>query len=219
VDFCFFNVFEFMEIFIKTFLLFFVLLNPFTLSIYLLDVIKAFDLRRFSRLLIWASFLSLAAFIFFALAGDALFAQVLQVQFASFQIFGGITFLIIGIRLILGMGPPMEALRPESSQLSGAIAMPLIVGPGTISASVFAGSRLDPVLACLCITLALFAAILSIILFKVIHDHVLRRSEIYLQRYTDIAGRVTALFTGSYAVEMIFKGIDGWLPYLTSTLQ
>ena len=214
---CFSSISESMETFIKTFLLFFVLLNPFTLSIYLLDVIRAFDLRRFSRLLIWASFLSLAAFVFFALAGDALFAQVLQVQFSSFQIFGGITFLIIGIRLILGMGPPMEALRPESSQLSGAIVMPLIVGPGTISASVFAGSRLDPVLACLCIALALCAAILSIVLFKMIHDHVLMHDEIYLQRYTDIAGRVTALFTGSYAVEMIFKGIDGWLPLLSST--
>ena len=114
---------------------------------------------RFLRLLLWASLLSFMAFVVFALAGDTIFEQVMQVRFASFQIFGGITFLIIGIRLILGIGPPMEALRPDSSHLSGAITMPLIVGPSTISASVFAGARLDPTLAILCIGLALVVAI------------------------------------------------------------
>lgn len=154
------------------------------------------------------------AFVVFALAGDAIFEQVLQVRFASFQIFWGITFLIIGIRLILGIGPPMEALRPDSTHLSGAIAMPLIVGPGTISASVFAGRRLDPGLASLCIGLALGVAILGILLFKYLHDQAVKHGKNYLQRYTSIAGRVTALFTGSFAIELIFKGVDGWLPIL-----
>lgn len=108
-----------MEVFMKIFLLFFVLRNPCMLSIYLLDVTKAIDLRRFARLLTWASFLSLAAFISFVLAGDALFAQVLHVRFSSFQIFGDITFLIIGIRLILGMGLPMEALRQSLPSFQG----------------------------------------------------------------------------------------------------
>lgn len=208
-----------MEIFTKTFLLFLVLLNPFTLSIYLLGVIKALNFIQFSKQIFWASFMSLLAFVSFALAGDALFERVFQVRFASFQVFGGITFLIIGIRLILGTGPPMEALRTDSSQsqLSGAIAMPFIVGPGTISASVLAGSRLDPLLACLCIGLALFVAILAILLFKFIYDHALSRNDTYLQRYLGIAGRVTALFTGSFAIELIFKGIEGWLPLLNGT--
>ena len=157
------------------------------------------------------------AFVVFALAGDAIFEQVLQVRFASFQIFGGITFLIIGIRLILGMGPPMEALRPDSAQLSGAIAMPLIVGPGTISASVVAGNRLEPILAILCIVFALSVAIVSIICFKLIHDYILKSNKIYLQRYTDIAGRVTALFTGSFAIELIFKGTSNWIWFLNAT--
>lgn len=198
-----------MENFSQTFLLFLVLLNPFTLSIYLIEVINAFDFSRFSRQLFRAAAISFGVFVVFALAGDELFEQVFYVRFASFQIFGGITFLIIGIRLILGMGPPMEALRPDSLQLSGAIAMPLIVGPGTISASVLAGSRLDPFLACLCIALALSVAILAILLFKFIHDRVLRHNDVYLQLYIDIAGRVTALFTGSFAIELIFMGIEG----------
>lgn len=153
------------------------------------------------------------------MAGEALFEQILQVCFAFFQIFGGIPFLIIGIRLILGMVPPMEALRADSAQLSGAIAMPLIVGPGTISASEFAESRLEPLLACLCIGLAPAVAILAILFFKFIHDHALSHNEVYLQRYIGIAGRVTALFTGSFAIELIFKGLGSWWPVLNVIQQ
>lgn len=48
-----------MDVYLKTFLLFLILLNPFTMSIYLLEVIKAYDFVRFARLLLWAPFLSL----------------------------------------------------------------------------------------------------------------------------------------------------------------
>jgi multiple antibiotic resistance protein len=41
-------------------------------------------------------------------------------------------------------------------------------------------------------------------------DYVQNRSELYVARYMDIAGRVTALFTGSFAIELILKGIERW---------
>jgi multiple antibiotic resistance protein len=74
-------------------------------------------------------------------------------------------------------------------------------------------------LACLCIGLALSVAICAILLFKFIHDHALKHNEVYLQRYIAIAGRVTALFTGSFAIELIFKGIEGWWPAMNVMQQ
>jgi len=32
-----------------------------------------------------------------------------------------------------------------------------------------------------------------------------------MKRYVEIAGRITALFTGSFAVDMILKGIERWV--------
>ncbi len=206
-----------MDVFNKVFLLLFVLLNPFSMSIYLLELVKAFDFFKFASILLWAAFMSLFVFIAFALSGEALFENVFQVRFFSFQIFGGITFLIIGIRLILGSGPSVGAIRPDAEHLSGAIAMPFIVGPGTISASVFAGTRLEPVLACSAIVLALTVAVIAILAFKLIHDYVQKYNGKILQRYTEVAGRITALFTGSFAVELIFKGIDGWMAVMKAT--
>jgi multiple antibiotic resistance protein len=203
-----------MDVFVKTSLMLFVLINPFILSIYLSELIKGVKFQVFAGVLIKAGLISYAVFILFAWAGEAVFEDVFQIRFISFMIFGGITFLIVGIRLILGIGPPVEALRPQSGELSGVIAMPFIVGPGTISASVLAGSRLPYMEASLAIGLALGTSIAAIILLKKIHDVVHARDERYVARYMGIAGRVTALFTGSFAIELILKGIERWVNLL-----
>jgi multiple antibiotic resistance protein len=133
------------------------------------------------------------------------------VRFISFLIFGGITFLIVGIRLIMGVGPPVDAPGPGSRQAAASIAMPFIVGPGTISASVLAGSRLDLAAAGTAIGAALAAALAAMLGIKALHDFVRARNEALIERYSEIAGRVTALFTGSFAIEMILTGIERWL--------
>ena len=111
----------------------------------------------------------------------------------------------------LGIGPPISTLNPQSREIAGAIAMPFIVGPGTISASVIAGTQLGLLMSSLAIFIGLGAALGSIVVFKKIHDFVQTRSERYVERYVEIAGRITALFTGSFAVDMILKGVERWL--------
>lgn len=200
-----------MNAFSESILLVFVLLNPFIMSIYLLELVQGLDAAKFSKQLVRAGVISFAVFVPFALAGDAIFEKVFQIHFSSFLIFGGITFLIIGIRLILGARVPIETLHPGSGQISGSIAMPFIVGPGTISASVLAGSRLPPVTALAAIAIALVASLLAIVAVKCLHDFVQRHNEGLVRRYVEIAGRVTALFTGSFAIEMIRKGVESWM--------
>ena len=200
-----------MEIFGQSALLIFILLNPFIMSIYLLNLITGVDMKTFSRLMLRAGLISFAVFLLFAWLGNFIFDNVLQIRFLAFQIFGGITFLIIGTRLILGIGPAIDTINPQSREVVGAIAMPFIVGPGTISASVIAGTDLGAPLASLAIALGLGAALGSMVVFKQLHDYVQTRYERYMERYVEIAGRITALFTGSFAVDMIFKGIELWM--------
>lgn len=200
-----------MEQFTQSILLIFVLLNPFIMSVYLLSVIKEVQIGQFSSIMIRAGFISFAVFFLFAWLGEVIFDNVLQVRFLAFMIFGGITFLIIGVRLILGIGPPISSINPQSSEIAGAIAMPFIVGPGTISASVIAGTQLGLLRSTLAIAVGLTLALGSMILFKMLHDFVQTRKERYVERYVEIAGRITALFTGSFAVDMILKGIERWI--------
>jgi multiple antibiotic resistance protein len=205
-----------MDNFVKSVLLMFVLLNPFIMSVYLSALIRELDLSTFVRLLLRSGIVSLVVFLAFAWIGDAIFADFFQVRFLSFLIFGGITFLLIGIRLILGVGPPVDVLTVSTGQPPSSFAIPFIIGPGTISASVLAGTRLNPELAALAISIALAAALGSIGLLKCIHDVVRQRNERPIRRYMEVMGRATALFTRAFAIEMILTGVERWLAGLGS---
>jgi len=88
-----------MDPFIKSFLLLFMLLNPFLLIIYLDELGQERDCHASLKVLIRASCISSAVFITFALLGDLIFEKLLQANFAAFQIFGGIVFLTIGLAI------------------------------------------------------------------------------------------------------------------------
>ena len=197
--------------FIDSVLLLLVLFNPFLMSIYLLDLIKDFDVRTFSSVLGRAFVLSGCVFLVFAWAGDAIFSRVLQVRFASFLIFGGIVFLLIALRYMITGASMIGTLRGEPQHLAGSIAMPFMIGPGTVSASVLTGARLPVAAAALAIVAALVLSCLMLVALKLLYDAVKQRNEELVQRYVEIAGRISALLVGTIAAEMILRGIDLWL--------
>jgi multiple antibiotic resistance protein len=190
------------------------LLNPFLLVVYLFDAFAKIPARAFAASMVRAGIISAGVFITFALLGEVIFRDILQAQFASFQIFGGILFLIIGIRFVFEGNVAIEALRGESKDISGAVAMPLMIGPGTIGASVLAGERLGPSTASLTIVAVVALCVLVVIGLKRFHDFVRPRNEELVQRYIEVAGRVMALVVGTFAVEMIMTGLDTWLKRL-----
>lgn len=200
-----------MRVFTESAVLLFVLLSPFLLSIYLLDLIQELDVRRFGRVLVRASVISGVVFVVFAWAGDAIFSRVLQVRFCAFQVFGGIVFLVIAVRFVLVGSRAISSLRGSAEHLAGSIAMPFMIGPGTVSASVLAGTRLPMALAALAVAAALSVTVLTVFLLKVLHDLVRTRNERLVERYVEIVGRISALVVGTIAIEMVFQGIDSWL--------
>jgi multiple antibiotic resistance protein len=122
-----------------------------------------------------------------------------------------VVFLIIAIRYVLIGSAAIRELRGSAEHVSGSIAMPFLIGPGTVSASVLAGSRQSALFAVLSIAVALTAAILAILTIKRLHDVVRQSHERLVDRYIDIVGRISALVIGTIAVDMILRGIDIWL--------
>ena len=195
----------------KSAALMFVLLNPFLLIIYLTDVVQKLNQTEFNQVLLRASIISSVVFCIFAVLGDAIFVRFMQVEFASFQIFGGIVFFLIGLQFVFRGTSAVEILQGESQHLAGAIAMPVFIGPGTISAAVVIGKKHDPIVACIIVvSMALLCAIV-LVLLKKLHDVILPRKEAIVTRYIEIAGRVTALIVGTIAIDMIMRGIRVWI--------
>jgi small neutral amino acid transporter SnatA (MarC family) len=199
-----------MQEFVSASTLLFMLLNPFLLVVYLIDVFQKLSTATFIRVILRAGFISIVVFSDSALLGDVIFEDVLQARFASFQVFGGIVFLLIGLRFVFEGNAAIEALRGESQHIAGAIAMPLMIGPGTIGASILIGKRLGPWQAILAITLTVLLSAAVMIILKRVHDFVRTHNEPMVQRYIEVAGRITALVVGTFAMEMIFRGVETW---------
>jgi small neutral amino acid transporter SnatA (MarC family) len=196
---------------IQSSLLLFTLLNPFLVIVYLIDVVQKLEKVQFRRVLLRAGLIATVVFCAFAVIGDAIFANLLQVEFASFKIFGGIIFMLIGVQFVFNGPNAIEMLRGESEHVAGAIAMPVLIGPGTISASVVIGENHPPLVACAAVIVAVVTCLLTIVLLKSIHDRVRPRREALIQRYIEIAGRITALYVGTVSIEMIMQGFGVWL--------
>lgn len=200
-----------MSTFLDSSILLLMLLNPFFVILYLIDVIRKKTFWQFTHILISAGILSFCVFSAFAILGDVIFISIFQAEFASFQIFGGVIFLIIGIQFVFKGTTSIDILRGDSSDLKGAIAMPVMIGPGTISASVLAGQRLDSGTAILSIFVAISLSIIVMILLKALHDYVRPKNEKLIESYAENAGRIMALYIGTFSVEMVMKGVRAWI--------
>lgn len=187
-----------------------VLLNPFLVIVYLVDVIQKLSPQQFRKVLFRAGLIAASVFCGFAVLGDAIFSNVMQAEFASFRIFGGVVFLLIGLQFVFRGPEAIELLRGESEHLVGAIAMPLLIGPGTIGASVVIGERHRSVVACGIVVAGVVISIGIMMGLKAVHDYVRPRREPLIQRYIEIAGRITALFVGTISIEMIMQGCVEW---------
>lgn len=200
-----------MNVYTKSFLLMLTLLNPFLMSIYLLDLIHETKASTFARVLTRGALIAGVTFAFFAWTGDAIFSNYLQVRFASFQVFGGIVFLLIGIRFLFEGVQTLRGLRGSADQMAGSIAMPFMIGPGTVSASIVTGARLPLAGAILVIAASLATTVTLVIVLKVAHDRLKESNARVTDRYIEIVGRISALLIGTFSVEMIMDGVTSWL--------
>ncbi|MBI1446982.1 MarC family protein [Acinetobacter calcoaceticus] len=193
--------------FISTFILFFSLLNPFLMSIYMIGLIRHTDTKVFNKALIQGGLIAYVVFLLFAWGGEAIFNRYLNVRFESFLIFGGLIFLVIGYRYVFQGADTIGEMRGAPEHLAGTVAMPFMIGPGTISAAVVTGMSMSLVEAAIVIALVLFLTCSVLIAMKFSHDHLRYKHAKYIDRYFDIVGRLAALLIGTIAVDMIVNGV------------
>lgn len=173
-------------------------------------MIRSLGFAQFSKVLIQGALISTVVFLLFAYGGEAVFNRYLQVRFESFQIFGGIIFLIIGLRYVFEGADTLESTRGgKAEHLAGSVAMPFMIGPGTISAAVVTGTRLSVWGSAIIIISTMILTCSILILLKSIHDRVKARNARYVDRYVEIVGRLAALLVGTIAIDMIVTGLLG----------
>lgn len=192
---------------INAFSLFFALLNPFLVGVYLVQFIRTLEARQFTAVLVRGGCIAGLVFMIFAVAGDRVFGLI-GIRFAAFQVFGGVVFILIAIRAVFGGAESQTALRGEAEHLAGAIAMPFLIGPATVSASVLIGAQVGPLAACGIILVVLTLTVTLVALGKLGYDRLQRANARLAERYIEIAGRIAAMIMGSIAVDMVWTGLS-----------
>ncbi len=136
--------------------------------------------------------------LIFALTGQAIF-YLLGITLSSFEIAGGILLLIISVRILV-TGSMHENVESPESLGAVPIAIPLLVGPGAITATIINLQTFDIII-----------TVLSVVIVLAITWVVLR----FIDRIykflgttgTLVIARVMALFIAAIAVEYIIHGI------------
>lgn len=186
-----------------------VLMNPFALFVYLNPLMDELPKPVFFLVLFKAALISLAIYVIFALTGDTLFNDVFQISFQAFSIFGGIVIFVIALLFIIQGKKSFISLRENLDDVASEIALPFMVGAGSISLSIVIGNRYPAgaAVAILAVSMAinyLIIALLTFIKYKLLK----RKFRVAFDKLMGIFLRINGFFVGAIGVDMIIKGIQ-----------
>lgn len=188
---------------------FLAILNPLALSLYLVGLMEELDLLRFARVLFGACVVSLAVFVLFAITGETFLVAWLGVRPDAMRAFGGVIFIVVGYHYAVKGYRTLDMLRGSLDQLPSAIALPFMIGAGTITQSILIGKHHPWKTSIAILALGIGVSFLVVFVFKVIRDHLRERNERLFDRYANIIARINGLLIGTIATEMIVSGLHG----------
>jgi small neutral amino acid transporter SnatA (MarC family) len=196
---------------VEHFIFLLVLLNPFSQALYLFSLLKRLPPRKFAKIHLKASLLAFGVFGFFAVSGKLVFHDILQIRYASLQIFGGLIMLNLAYRYF-AVGPGSNLLfQKHPENLPSQIALPYIIGAGTLWQSVIIGRvfRFWTALGIIAGVLAVNWAFLLAVQWAIRALAAYKKT--IVGEYFGLLMRTNALFIGAIGVDMLISGIQGSL--------
>ena len=182
---------------------FLAILNPFALCLYLEDSMHELTLRKFAAVAAGASGISLFTFWVCALGGRPLLVDGLGVMPSSLRFFGGVIFFVVAYNYVMKGHEATAELRGSMRNFPSAIALPFMIGAGTITQAIFIGEHLPWPTALLVIFVGILITFVILIGFKVIGDHLKRARERVFYRYVDTVARLNGLIIGAISAQMM----------------
>jgi multiple antibiotic resistance protein len=183
---------------------FLVMINPFALFLYLRPVMIDLKPDRFRRVMLRASLISLVMFLIFVGTGNTLFTEILNVRFHSFRLFGGIVIFSFAYLFIVKGEAALIQTREDLTELASGIALPFMVGAGTISLATLMGNQLGFWRAALALIIILVVNFGIIMTLKLIREEIPRPGfQVAFDKVMAIFLRVNGFLLGAIGVDMI----------------
>jgi multiple antibiotic resistance protein len=187
---------------------FVVMINPVALFLYLQPIMLELDHKEFRKLLFKASLTSFSIYLLFFLLGDVIFTEVFQINFEAFRIFGGIVLFSFAYFYIVKGQKAMLKIKENLDDLANEIALPFMVGAGTISLSILMKEQLDYTLGISNLILAVIISYLVVMGLKFTRDKLKKEKfRIAFDKNMEIVVRLNGFFVGAIGINMMHTGI------------
>ena len=136
--------------------------------------------------------------LIFAFTGQIIF-EIFGITLESFEIAGGILLLIIAVRILIS-GSMHETAESTESLGAVPIAIPLLVGPGAITATIINLQTFD-------IMITVLSVVIVLVITWIILRFIDRIYKFLGTTGTLVIARVMALFIAAIAIQYIIDGI------------
>jgi multiple antibiotic resistance protein len=194
------------EFFVNTYIKMFFLLAPFFTMTMFLKMAEGMDsiARRRAALRASATILiSVSVFFFF---GRPLFS-LLGITLAAFQIGAGTTLFLTSVMLVLGISKP-PTQEPDEDFAIVPLAMPIIVGPGTIGTLMVWGTELHDSTDRMVAYTAILSAAVTMALFLILAERI---QKFCGRRVLAMMIKLTALVLTALAAQIVFTGVKSFM--------
>lgn len=189
---------------------FLILLNPFALFIYMVPLYKEQKLGTFFKVLASACFIAFIIYTSFAVFGQGIF-QALKVDFEAFRIFGGIVLVSFALSFILQGKKSMITTRGEIGSLASEVALPFIVGAGTITQSILIGEAFRSVKGVFIIAIVMIVTFIIVSSLMIARDKIPGKYTVAFDKNAEILLRINGFIVGAYGVDLIVIGVSNLL--------
>lgn len=187
---------------------FLVMLNPFALFLYLKPIMHSLSDEDFHRVFIKASIISLVVFLGFLLFGDYIFTHIFRINFESFRVFGGTVLFSFAWMFIVNGKKAFVQLRGDLHEMAAEIALPFMVGAGTISLSILLSKEMSLMLGVLALVIIMLFNYLFIMGMKYMRSTIRhKRLREGFDKIMELLLRINGFFLGAIGIDMIFTGI------------
>ena len=146
--------------------------------------------------------------MFFVYFGNFIFESVFQIHFESFRIFGGIIIFSFAYFFIVKGQKALIMIKENLDDLASEIALPFMVGAGTISLSILLSQNMDYMNATIALaTIFIINFILLVILVQLRNTIDKKKFKTAFDKNLEVLLRLNGFFIGAIGVNMIVIGI------------
>jgi multiple antibiotic resistance protein len=189
-----------MQDFLKAFLAFLIIMDPFVSSLYFVGISRSFSSKEKRNAVNLSAFIACITLLIF-LFGGPVTLELLGISIPSFKIAGGIVLLIISIAFIMGSSKEREQEKIDKDAAIMIIGVPLITGPGVLTTTIIMRANYGLVLTSLAALASLGVTWLFLMGADITHF-------VLKDKGMEIASRIMGLLLAAIAIQFILDGLQ-----------